>query len=245
MDARYLYFYFFFLLANSSTFAMRLYVKPNDDVTCPDDIEPCLTLKKYTKEPEQYFGMSNTSFIFLPGTHKLNATVHVVNVSNFTLVSYYSQSVNDTANIIIDASNGIKWKYCNNVTVLGLTFIVSGNSVAKLSPGLSFVYTTGSLTHLTIHPDHRVGSVVIFYSVMVMNSVVIDGISNVSGNAIFAVKSAIDFVGENIFSNMVAFRNGGAMVFKDTDVTFSGITWFMKNVQCASGVMGGGAISYS
>ena len=74
---------------------------------------------------------------------------------------------------------------------------------------------------MTIHPAHRVGSVVIFYSVMVMNSVVIDGIRNVSGNAIFAVKSTIDFVGENIFSNMVAFGNGGAMEFKDTDVTFS------------------------
>ena len=243
MDARYLYFYvFFFVLTTHPILATRVYVKPNDSVICPGNTEPCLTMNNYTEEPERYFSMSNTTFIFLPGVHKLNATVNVVNVSNFTLTSYHLE--NNTAYIIIvGASNNITWKRCNNVTILGLTFIVHGDSVTSLSPGLLFNSTTAVFTHLTIHQTRRVGYITIVSSKVVINHVLIYGTRNASGNAIFVVNSTVDFIGENIFSNIVAFNNGGAVSFIGSNVTFSGKTLFLNNVvACIYGVVSGGAI---
>ena len=242
MDAQYLHFYFFLLLANTSILALRVYVKPNENVTCPGDIEPCITLTRYAKEPKRYFSVNNTSFVFLPGTHKLNATVNVVNVSNFSLVSYHAE--NDTAYIIVSASDSITWRFCDNVTILGLTFIVHGDTVllASRSPGLSFISTTAFITYLTVHQTRRVGSLVIVFSEMVIDHLLIDG--NMSGNAILVWSSTVDFIGESIFSNIVAFRIGGAMWFANCNVTFSGKVLFLNNVvKCIYDAVGGGAIT--
>ena len=60
------------------------YVKPNNSLplNCPS--QPCLTLGQYVKESSRYF-TSGSTFIFLPGNHSLETTVHLTDISNMTL----------------------------------------------------------------------------------------------------------------------------------------------------------------
>ena len=65
--------------------ATEYYVRPShvSDISCPG--EPCLTWTEYVSHTDQYFH-SNTTFWFIPGTHHMNMSLHVSNVSNISLV---------------------------------------------------------------------------------------------------------------------------------------------------------------
>ena len=71
--------------------AVTLYVKSNVHQKCPESAassSPCEHLSFYIQHTEEYF-ISNTTFIFLRGTHELefNDRIHLENISHFTLTS--------------------------------------------------------------------------------------------------------------------------------------------------------------
>ena len=70
--------------------ATEYYVRPTEPTdACPG--EPCLTLNQYSNNSDHYF-KSNTVFKFLSGTHHIDRPVHIRNVQNMSLESFYGQS---------------------------------------------------------------------------------------------------------------------------------------------------------
>ena len=201
MDYLRYFYYLLFVVANYSfleSCASVSYVKPHDHVTCPNVSGPCLTLREYAEEPEQYF-TSNSSLIFLPGTHELDTSIYFVNVSNFSLATYDFDR-HDVTKVIISTSGSIEWTNCYNVTVLGLLFIMNGDSITKLSSsGLVFTKSNGLLTNLTVRHTNRAGSIISESSDIMISDVTVCGTGNASGNVFIIVDSTVHFSGETFF----------------------------------------------
>ena len=243
------YFYLLFVVANYSfleSCASVSYVKPHDQVTCPNVTGPCLTLREYAEKPKQCF-TSNSSLIFLPGTHELDTSIYFVNVSNFSLFTYVFER-NDMTRVIISSSGNIEWTNCSNVIVFGMMFIMNGDSITKRSSGLALIKTNGLLSNLTLRHTHRVGAIFVHSSDVVINDLTVRGTGSISGNAFHICNSTVDFSGENVFYDCrnVALNPGGTMILYDSTITFSGENVFLSNsVSCTlfgAATTGGGAL---
>ena len=79
---------FFIVLTRAS--GHTYYVKPdNFSINCSSQEHPCLTLDEYASNQSKFF-TSNSTFLFLPGTHTTRTVVNLVNVSNILLKGFGS-----------------------------------------------------------------------------------------------------------------------------------------------------------
>ena len=69
------------LLAQSQTATTVKYVTPPDG--CPGDKDPCYTLEDYVNQQDTYF-INNSDFHFLPGLHKLEESIRIINIHNLS-----------------------------------------------------------------------------------------------------------------------------------------------------------------
>ena len=76
----------------ASTSGIDYYVQPAGEWPCQYD--PCHTLDYYTRNITRYFA-SGSKFLFLPGTHYVNVSVHISNIMNLTLSIQGSGSDSD------------------------------------------------------------------------------------------------------------------------------------------------------
>ena len=121
--------------------ATEYYVRPShvSDTSCPG--EPCLTWTEYVSHTDQYFH-SNTTFWFMPGTHHMNMSLRVSNVSNIVLMG-----LRDLSKVIGNIScadtpcryAGFTINNATNITLKMLSFSIylRKNNTAKVG-GLSF-----------------------------------------------------------------------------------------------------------
>ena len=87
--------------------ATEYYVRPSEPTNTSCPAQPCLTLNEYASNSEHYFTSSNIVFKFLPGTHLVNTSICVRNVSN---VSFTGLESKKTSQIIF-----YEWRQCKNV----------------------------------------------------------------------------------------------------------------------------------
>ena len=75
---------FFIVLIRASEHTY--YVKPdNFSANCSSQEHPCLTLDDYASNQSEFF-TSNSTFLFLPGTHTTRTVVFLVNVSGVRFI---------------------------------------------------------------------------------------------------------------------------------------------------------------
>ena len=131
------------------------FVRPNSSVSCTSPQQrPCLTFNEYAEQVDQYF-VDNTTFLFLPGTHELDAPLDLEGLSNVSFAP-----LNDLdAQILLSPSANITWTNCEDIEISGFVFILSGElkSLSKsdifdhlVSTELIFQGTTVFLTNLTL-----------------------------------------------------------------------------------------------
>ena len=114
------------------------FVKPNSSVSCTSSQQrPCLTFNEYAQQVDQYF-VDNTTFLFLPGTHELDAPLNLKDLSNVS----FAPSVNDLdAQILLSPSANITWTNREDIEISGFVFILSGQ----------FSVLSNSYTELVFH----------------------------------------------------------------------------------------------
>ena len=211
--------------------AEKAFVRPSTSVPCPS--QPCLTFNEYAQEVNQYSNfVDNTTFLFLPGTHELDARLDLKNLSNISFVpSDEDNTHNDrsTVQILLSPSVNITWTNCDNVEVSGLVFILSGQNnfqsdVDIPSTELIFQKTTCFLTNLTLIGN---GTRLFAFSnssshIQISNLVV----TSTKAQTLVAYDSTIDFFGQNIFFN----NNVNVILyFASCSCDFSGNISFVSN----------------
>ena len=68
-----------------STETSNKYVTPSGEVTCNSEQSPCLSLDVYASEPADVHFTNNSVFYFLPGSHRMNGSLRLVNVQKLVL----------------------------------------------------------------------------------------------------------------------------------------------------------------
>ena len=104
-------------------------IVPEYDVSCPSDCKSrCNTIQFYTSNISSYF-KSNTTFLFINGTHQHRRNFTVENITNLHFVSLNTS----TGNIIIQCSEshqvGFIFNNCSQVTVKNIAFFNCGHQL--------------------------------------------------------------------------------------------------------------------
>ena len=242
-----------------STASNVYYVRPSEPNNASCTHQPCLTLNEYALNANRYF-VNNTKFVFIPGIHWLNHSVQLENLSNFVL-----QISNDDAlqlktsiRLFFSPLVNVTWTSCVNVEVSNLDMVLGGtyadsvdHDTTSIFSALVFHRSTIRLSNLSIHGNATLQSTTILLndsSSAVISTLSVQGATSITGAAIYAVKSVVEFHGHNTFRNNVAptfTHGGGALALYECNSTFLGQTLFHNNSAKHSGaavVVTGGTI---
>ena len=110
-----------------------LYVKSNEQQKCPNS-SICHTLSFYSQNAGLFF-VSNTTFVFMKGEHKLENNIVVTGVSQIVFMSMfaYNQKNNDKSTISCSTvTAGLQFINSSYARIDGLVINVSCSSRAAL-----------------------------------------------------------------------------------------------------------------
>ena len=116
-----------FATITSSTSITVNYVKPfAHKITspCSDVQRPCLTLNEYLSNLDVYF-VNNTIFYFYPGMHKLDYSLVLENLYNFSFQGW--PSGNQVVSITVSSLTGISLNGSYNIKISSIRFVLYNN----------------------------------------------------------------------------------------------------------------------
>ena len=217
--------------------------------SCPHNIH-CTTLSEYAQEAEVYF-TSNTTMVFLPGDHVLNANITTSNATRLTMRG--ESSSGNRATIVCSGSVGLSFTSMVDLEIDSLAF----TSCSRKSHG---TYLIGNYT-LLLHSTQSAALVNCSFHDNLSTALVVNNTNiTLSGNkfmhnrsykggGITALSSNLTFTGNTTFLDNSALRYGpficcrgpgGAIsAFYNTVLSFSGNSSFINN---SASVGHGGAI---
>ena len=123
---------------------------------CPSFNAPCHNLSYYTAHYTSYF-TDDTIFYFLEGTHALQGTLKISNVSNITLQglgdinqSFHETVMQSTSVIMCNDNNniGIKFSSNKNVVMKSLTIANCGRFDISLQINISLLFHNVNIARL-------------------------------------------------------------------------------------------------
>ena len=106
------------------TILSRNYVIPSGHRSmCYSNQDPCLTLEEYASHVNTYF-VNNTVFYFYPGTHRLDISLRLSNITNITMTRL---SDGEMVSIMFDVSASVTWTYCSKIEITSMVINLSSN----------------------------------------------------------------------------------------------------------------------
>ena len=186
------------------------HIKPTPDTPCP--AEPCLTLSEYAQSP---FLTSNTTLIFLPGSHSLDRDIAVTNVTRFVMVGDSASSPQITSRIVCDGSHLLTFF---NISQLHIYFLQITSCGSVTVPAVSVV----SVSQVQI-----LGSVFGTASLLVIGSMLNCSGTNFSNSLGTGLVLSKDYV--ELHSSVFSNNSGGGVNSTNSTLTLTGINTFMNN----------------
>ena len=180
-----------------------------------------LTLSDYVRDEKQFFA-SDTKFLFMNGEHHLRTELHLVSLTNITLIG------TNSSDIIIDADAGI---VCTNtsgfflqslkITHQGQLGPIPSTSNSAIAINMSH-FISYNVRFRGLNLGHRFSRAIsiIHSQAAVVNCSFYDGHSY-EGGAIYVLLSNVTFCGDNLFSNNKASCCGGAIYSNKSSLIFS------------------------
>ena len=222
-----------------------LYVRPSPLVPCP--AEPCHTLSEYAHNVSHYF-TSNTTLIFLSGTHELDTSLTVSGLTSLQLLGNTSEptsckvvctqpahvNVSNVAHVVISA---LSFSSCGGAGIETTLYVTNALNCtldscqlcnSNNARGLQIGYTKSVYIRSCIFENNPSSSV-----------------TNPGGGGAYIMNSHVEFNDHNEFvSNSVPMEgdlgSGGGLLLYNSSVDFTGPVVFRNGT--ASG--GGGLASF-
>ena len=135
---------FIFVIGIEAQSQNNIYVTPLSSSMCTQ--QPCYTLNYYAEHSVEYF-TTQTTVLFLPGVHRLDTTIVIDNVTNFTMAAQASSAEQDVHIVCTSNDNGNSSLYFGSSTLIVLQHIQISNC-----GGITFSSVTDiTLNGITIH----------------------------------------------------------------------------------------------
>ena len=182
-----------------------------------------LTLEDYANQPVNF--ANNTIFYFCPGTHRLNTSLKLTSVHNFTMQGLPE---NETVLVVLNPLINITWDTCYNIEISSISFKLIGHISYSIIFEQSLLVR---LFNITVLGSERKGqsSTTIQNSSLVITDSKFIGIYGFMGAALRIFDySVVTFTGHNAFKNNKA-KYGGAVYSLESVLIFNGTNLFMNN----------------
>ena len=230
--------------------------------SCPDNSTHCTTLSEYAQEAELYF-TSNTTIVFLPGDHVLDADITVANVSRLTMRGEPSSN-NYTATVVCSGPYGLIFTNMMKFKMQSLAFtkcsrmytfplnvlnsIITSAFRVPFKPTLPFIAKHALLLQFTqyaelvncsFHYNIGTGLVVISSSITSENNDFTHNYCEPSkcdmfGGGIVTVNSSLTFIGNTTFIGNIGIVAGAGIFMFNSALNSTGNFHFESNSNIGS-----------
>ena len=194
------------LLAQPQIATTVNYVTPTDGY--PGDKTHCYTLEDYVNQQDTHF-TNNSVFYFLPGLHKLEASIRIINTHNLSFHGALGPG-NEKVKIAFNSAASILWENCSDIEITSLVITLVDN----FTYSIVFERTHSvEISNIIILGNGNTGCSSILSNTSMLNitNSQFIGIHGCLGSALMInASSNITFIGSNSFKNNTAM-NGGAI----------------------------------
>ena len=208
-------------------------------------LEPCLTLSQFVANLSRYLNSSNTTLVFLPGTHYLSTGNLILSDMDY----FAMKSENSKAQIKCTNDSHIHFSQSSRIHITNLEFIgCGGNQVRQVEQfaikdakfegqgnsgmALELIGTTAQILN-SIFVSNRNGSY--RQCTELSNLGYCKDNSGFIGGAIIAISSTIDISQSTFEANRADY--GGAIFAFNSTININGNTSFINNTAIGGGVI--------
>lgn len=200
------------------------YISPGDNKTCAC----CTTFSAYLDQSltSSAESQSNSTLVFMQGTHMLHTSLSFDGLSNVTLRGKHDL----TSRILVGYAN-VSFTNCEKIAVNNLVFESTETDYENMAL-VTFVDTGDvSISDVEFHGNDLVGrsAVESVGSDINFTRTMFEGFSSQDGGAIAAKDSILAFWENSSFLQNAASKNGGAMYLESCQVNFQGLVKFLRN----------------
>ena len=209
------------------------YVKPLTSERaspCSNVQRPCLTLNEYASDSDEYF-VNNTGYYFYPGIHRLDYSVNLVNLYNFSLLGWPNND--QVVTIAVGSSAGITWNKSWNIEISSFMFTFYGNFTFIMRFEHSELVW---LSNISLNGNRYSGcsSIISEKSALDFKDSTFSGINGFLGAALMMFASNITFRGSIMFANNTAASGGSIYLTHNSKLTLNGTSLFRNNTSNSS-----------
>ena len=180
-----------------------------------------LTLSDYVRDENKVFA-SDTKFLFMNGEHHLKTELHLVSLTNITLIGTNSSdiTIHAGAGIVCTNTSGFFLRSLK-ITHQGQVGPISSTSYAAIAINMShFISYNVQFRGLNLDQGFSRAISIINSKAVVVNCSFYDGHSY-EGGAIYVLLSNVTFCGDNLFRNNKANYSGGAIFSNKSSLVFN------------------------
>ena len=193
------------------------YVTPTPETPCPG--EPCLSFVEHTRQGGGH--LENSTLVFLPGTHTIESSIEIGNLTSLTLLGDPSSLPQVTSRINCSQPASISFQYIENLFITTLSIVSCGSEgndyhgaavVAELVTNLTI--SNGLFQNNTNLNGFKGGALAVVFSSLTVSRTTFESNSASYGGGVYIRNSVANFNGNSFISNSGRI-NGGA-VFVDS-----------------------------
>ena len=229
-----------------------LYVKPfnGTSTVCPLD-HPCCMIDEYASRMDRYISTNGTTFVFLPGVHKLSRDFDVSGIRKLAMHAYGSSTNNDDRELVNSITDSQCSVVCTKPAMINvynvselevshLEFRSCGRNYAALSiSNITTARIIGCCVKDTLYSTAL--NILHILNLSIENCSFVNNTSGYGGGVMVSHTGA-QFLGENAFiDNRALSSYGGGVHLQNSTVKFDGQSQFYKN---SAKKGGGGLYSY-
>ena len=190
------------------------YVTPTD--ACPGDKAPCYTLEEYVNQQDTYF-TNNSTFHFLPGLHKLEESIRIINTHN---LSFHGVLGPDNENLMVkiafNSAASILWENCSDIEITSLVITLVDNFTYSIVFERTHSVEISNISILG-NGNNGCSSILSNTSMLNITNSQFIGIHGCLGAALMInASSNITFTGSNSFKNNTAINGGAIYLYGST-----------------------------
>ena len=202
-----------------------IYVTPIDG--CPGDKTHCYTLEDYVNQQDTHF-TNNSVFYFLPGLHKLEESIRIINTHNLSFHGALGPG-NEKVKIAFNSAASILWENCSDIEITSLVITLVDNFTYSIIFEHTHSVTISNIAILG-NGNNGCSSILSNMSMLNITNCQFIGIHGCLGAALMITSSNITFTGSNTFKNNIAI-NGGAIYLHNSVLIMQvdGVNSFINN----------------
>ena len=196
------------------------YVTPTPDTPCP--VDACLSFVEHTRQGGGH--LENATLVFLPGTHTIESSIEIGNLTSLTLLGNSSSLPQVTSRIVCSQPASISFQCIENLFISALGIVSCGFN--DYTSGFSYnYYGSGAAVKAKLcgsEYDFQ-GAAVVAKSVqnLTISNCHFQNNTNLVYGGALAVGGGTLTISQTIFKYNSAFYNGGGVYIRNSVANFT------------------------